>query len=322
MADISRAEALALMAEDRAPEIIQEATKQSVALATFRKINMGKKEKVIPFLDVLPATPSGGPFINGDTGIKPTLDMSWTTKTMYAEEIAGIAPIPENVLEDSDVDLWSELRPRLVEYVAYSIDKAVFSGINAPPSWPAGGLVQVATDAGNVVDLSNYLASGTLATGFDLAGAFNELLGLVEDDGFDAAQLVAKKSVRRSLRNLRDTTGEPVLQTTVGQLGASVPAIWDTPLSYVLSGNESPFVSTTLALALDPKYAIIGTRQDMTWKLLDQATLTDGAGNVVTSLAEQDMLALRFKIRLGFTYLDPTTLEGGSGASPFAVLVA
>jgi HK97 family phage major capsid protein len=321
MAEITRAEALALMAEERVTEIWQESAKTSQALSFFRTVPMGKKEKIIPFLEAFPATPSGGPFINGDTGRKPTLDMSWALKTMVAEEIAGIVPVPENVLADADIDIWGEVRPRIGEYVALAVDAAVFGGVNAPASWPTGGLVGVATTAGNVLDLSTYLATaGGQAAGIDLAGAYSELLGLVEDDGFDADLVVASRAQRRRLRNLRDGDGNPVYSTSLRNSGGA-PQIWDTDLGFWASGNASPVASNVHAVALARKYAIIGLRSDMEFKLLDQATLTDGAGNVTVSLAEQDMLALRFKIRLGFSYMDPTTIEAGAGASPFAVMV-
>lgn len=325
MAEITRNDVLSTMATEWAPEIWKDVERTSAAMRTFRTIPMGKREKIIPFLDVLPATPSTGPFVNGDTGIKPTYNMAWANKVMTAEEIAGIVPIPENVLADADeLDIWGEVRPTIVSYVARSIDAAVFSGTWAPASWPTGGLVGVATAAGNVLDYSTWVGANTQADGYDLAGAFNELLGLVEDDGFSAEQIYSKKNQRRLLRNLRDQEGRPVLTTSLAD-SQQVSSIWSTPTEWLDNGILE---STTRAVAADPRYAIIGRRSDMEWKMLDQATLTqmvsiggESVRAVAVSLAEQDMIGLRFKIRLGFSYMDPTTWEGGNGASPFAVMV-
>ncbi len=325
MAQVERGDVLATMAAEWAPGIWQDVEKTSVAMRTFRTVNMGKREKIFPFLDTMPATPAGGPFVNGDTGIKPTYSMSWANKQMVAEEIAGIVPIPENVIADAEeLDIMGEIRPRIVTYVARSIDAAVFGGVFAPPSWPTGGLVGVATAAGNVLDYSTYLGLGTQAQGYDLAGAFNELLGIVEDDGFDANELYSKKSIRRLLRNMRDGDGRPVMQTSLAG-SQSVTSIWDTPTEIMDNGI---LPATVRAIAADRNYAIIGRRSDMEWKTLDQATLTQSVTisgttfrSVAASLAEQDMVALRFKIRLGFTYMDPTTYEGGNGACPFAVMI-
>lgn len=319
MAEITREDALALIATQDMKEIWQDAAKSSAALQTFRKIRMTKKQLKVPILDALPAAPGGGAWIDGDTGRKPTLDMAWANKFMEAEEIAGIVPIPENVLDDADVDLWAEVRPRIAEYVGYHLDLAVFLGINAPPSF-SDSIYEGAVAAGNVLDLSAYLALGTQAQGYDLGGAYNELFGLVEDDGFDANIAWSKKTMRRRLRNLRDGNGNLIYSD--GLKGSeSGPSIWGTDLVFVPNGalDADPNV---LGLAGQRDCAVLGIRQDIEFKFLDQATLTDGAGNVTVSLAEQDMVALRFKMRAGFQVKDPMTWEGGAGAFPFAALVA
>jgi hypothetical protein len=64
-------------------------------------------------------------------------------------------------------------------------------------------------------------------------------------------------------------------------------------------------------------------RQDITYKVLDQAVITDAAGNIVYNLAQQDMVALRAVIRLGFALPNPVNRVNPTAATryPFAVLV-
>ena len=319
MADISRADALALISEQDMGELWQDATKQSLALQTFRKVNMTKQQAKVRVLDALPSAPSGGAWIDGDTGRKPTLDMAWANKFLQAEEIAGIVPIPENVLDDSDMDIWGEVRPRIAEYVGYHLDLAVFLGINAPASF-GDSLYDGAVAAGNVLDLSNYLARGNQAAGYDMGGAFSETIGLVEDDGFAANTIWTKRTIRRRMMNLRDGNGNLIYSQDM-RGGESVPQIWgvDTYLAENAALNQN---ANLHAIVGDRTRAILGIRQDIEFKFLDQATLTDGAGKVLVSLAEQDMVALRFKMRAGFTVADPLTWEGGAGGYPFAALVA
>lgn len=319
MADISRADALALISQQDMGEIWQEATKQSMALQSFRKIKMTKKQSKVAVLDAFPSAPAGGAWVNGDTGRKPTLDMAWANKYVEAEEIAGIVPIPENVLDDADLDLWGEVRPRIAEYVGYHLDLAVFLGINAPASWPLS-IAEGAVASGNVLDLSTYLGLGTQAQGYDLGGAMNEMMGLVEDDGFDTNIVWSKKLMRRRFRNLRDGQGGLIYADSLkGSEGAA--SVWGTDLMWAQNGALNADANC-LALAGDRSKAVLGIRQDIEFKFLDQATLTDGNGAVLFSLAEQDMIALRFKMRAGYQVADPATFESGNAGFPFAELVA
>lgn len=320
MAEITRADALALISEQDMGELWQDAAKKSLAMQTFRSTRMTKKQAKVRVLDVLPAAPAGGAWIDGDTGRKPTLDMGWANKFLEAEEIAGIVPIPENVLDDADMDIWGEVRPRIAEYVAYHLDLAVLLGINAPASF-GDSLYEGAVAAGNVVDLSVFTGLGTQAQGYDLAGAYSETIGLVEDDGFNANAVWTKRRELRRLQNLRDGDGNPILGTNMRtESNTAVPSIWSVDTFLAENGvlNQE---ATLHGIVGDRTRAVLGIRQDIEFKFLDQATLTDGAGKVLVSLAEQDMVALRFKMRAGFTVADPMTWEGGAGAYPFAVLV-
>jgi HK97 family phage major capsid protein len=319
MAEITRADALALISEQDMGELWQDAAKQSLALQTFRKVRMTKQQAKVRVLDALPAAPGGGAWIDGDTGRKPTLDMGWANKFLQAEEIAGIVPIPENVLDDADMDIWGEVRPRIAEYVGYHLDLAVFLGINAPSSF-GDSLYEGAVAAGNVLDLSTYLGLGTQAQGYDIGGAFSELIGLVEDDGFSANTIWTKRSVKRRMQNLRDGNGNLIYSESLRN-NETVPQIWGVD-TYMADNNSLAADANLNAICGDRSRAVLGIRQDIEFKFLDQATLTDGNGNVLVSLAEQDMVALRFKMRAGFTVADPMTWEGGAGAYPFSVLVA
>jgi hypothetical protein len=63
-------------------------------------------------------------------------------------------------------------------------------------------------------------------------------------------------------------------------------------------------------------------RKDVTYKVLDQAVIQDQAGNIIYNLAQQDMIALRAVIRLGFALPNPINRMNTNAATrfPFAVL--
>jgi len=96
---IDRTGAAALIPEDRAREIIQGVVEQSAVLSMGRRLaNMTSKQTRLPVLDALPIAY----FVNGDNGQKKTTTQAWEGKTIIAEEIAVIVPIPEAVLDGSD----------------------------------------------------------------------------------------------------------------------------------------------------------------------------------------------------------------------------
>ena len=67
-------------------------------------------------------------FVNGDSGQKKTTKQAWDKKFIIAEEIAVIVPIPESVLDDSDYDIWGEVKPRVTEAFGTKIDGAALFG--------------------------------------------------------------------------------------------------------------------------------------------------------------------------------------------------
>jgi hypothetical protein len=67
--------------------------------------------------------------------------------------------------------------------------------------------------------------------------------------------------------------------------------------------------------------AVVGVRQDLTYKVLDQVVITDDTGAIVYNLPQQDMLALRVGARFGFAIAKPVSRNAsGAGGFPFAVL--
>lgn len=310
MADISRADALALIAEQRGTEVWQAAAQFSAALRSFRTVDMGTKIAKYPVIASLPtASFLSGEDADDTNARKPTTAMTWTDRTLTAEEIAGIVVIPENVIDDaaSDFDIWAEVRPRIAEAVGATLDAAVFFGTNAPASWP-DGLVPDAVAAGNVY------VEGTSAV--DLAEDINQTIALVEADGYDATSMYARRTLRARVRGLRDEQDSPIWVQSLSAAGQSVQAIYGAQVEYVTNGAWDTDEATLLVG--DPRYAILGIRQDITYKFLDQASVT--IGSTLISLAEYDLIGLRFKMRVGFQTAETLTKDGGASAYPFAVL--
>lgn len=302
MADITRADALALLARQDISEIIKPEAAQSAALASFRTIRMTAGTARMPVLAALPT--AGFVSHNNSTdedGVKPTSKVTWTDKELVAEEIAVIVPVHENTLADSSFDIWGEVRPLVAAEFGRILDMAVFFGENKPATWLDPALVPGAIAAGNTV------AEGA---GVDLAEDFNEAFGMVEDDEFDVNSAFTGRFLRRQLRGLRDDQNAPIYLDALRSDG-NTASIYGQDLFYV--GNRAWDREDAVALVGDRSKVVLAIREDVQVKLLTEATV----GGI--NLAERDMVALRFKFRVAFATAF-STAAGEVTDYPFAVI--
>ena len=293
MADklIDRSGAQALIPEDVSREIVQGVPKFSSIMQLATKApNMPTNQRRIPVLSTLPQAY----FVNGDTGLKKTSEQAWGNKFLDAEELAVIIPIPEAVLDDTSYDIWAEVQPRIEEAMGIAFDQAVMFGTNAPASWPTD-LLASATAANNTI---------ALGTGADI---YDDILGedgsisLLELDGYMATGHIGAMQMRGMLRGLRDLQGQPLFKTSVQ--GSSTYELDGSPMIF----PENGAFDATQALMFSGAFreVIYAMRQDVTYKILDQAVIQDSAGNIVYNLAQQDMVALRAVMRLAWQVPNP-----------------
>lgn len=278
MADITRAEVASLIGEEYSGPILDSAKQASAALSAFPTVSMGTKTTHIP---VLATVPEAGWVIESATvasGVKPQSEATWADKTLVAEEIAVILPIHEDVVADATEDILAELAALAGQAIGKTFDQAVFFGTNKPASWTSSDLLAAATAASNTVAVVDGAANAS-----DIYGATVQVAGLVAADGFDPTAMIAPVAYRYKAANIRGTDGHPVLVDN-GILG------FDT----TWSRNGAWDAASASAFVVDPSKVRIGVRQDVTVKILDQATV----GSI--NLAERDMLALRVKARLAY----------------------
>lgn len=306
MADITRADALALLARQDINEIIKPDSTTSAALASFRTIRMTAGTASMPVLASLPTAGWVSESATDASGVKPSTKVTWANKNLVAEEMAVIVPVHENLLADTKFDLWSEIRPLVQAEFGRLLDLAVFQGVNKPASWTDPALIPGAIAAGNTV------AEGE--DGADLAESFNQAFGLVEDDEFDVNSAYTGRFLRADLRGLRDLDNRPIYLDSL-RADSNTASIYGQDLYYV--GNRAWDREQAIALVGDSSKVVLGIREDVQVKLLDQATL--GTGENQINLAERDMVALRFKFRVGFATAF-STAAGSATDYPFAVI--
>jgi HK97 family phage major capsid protein len=301
---ITRGDISALVPEEVSNAILEDVNAQSAALATFRRIPMSSKQVRFPILSALPQSY----WIDGDRGMKQTTEAAWSNKYITAEELAVIIPIPEAVLDDAGFDVFAMIRPMVAEAIARKLDEAVFFGTDAPASWPQG-IAPAAIAAGH------NIARGTNAANKGgLAADFNDAFSLVESDGFVVNAAMADVSYRGKLRSVRNAQGDRLAEV-------SPESIYGVGVTYPARGLWNNGVE---AIVGDASQGIIAVRQDLTFKILDQAVISDEDGKVIYNLATQDAVALRVVARYGFQVANPLRRENENEATrfPFAVVSA
>ena len=308
---ISRNDLSGLIPEPVTREIIQGVTEGSAVLRMGRKLpNMTSKTQTLNVLDALPMAY----WVDGDTGYKQTSKQAWDKKKIYAEELAVIIPIPEAALDDANYDIWGEIRPRIVDAMGQRIDEAVLFGTNKPASW-RDSILTTATAAGNVVTRA--------ASNPDL---YQELLGengvfaKVEADGFDVSGVMAAVGMKAMFRGLVDSNKQPIFKEIGGMQDRSRYALEGAPMDFPKNGAFD--ASQALLIAGDFSQLVYAIRQDVTYKVLTEATIVDpSTKEVIYSLAQQDMVALRAVMRLGWEIPNPINYMQPTEANrcPFAV---
>ncbi len=307
----SRTDASALIPEEVSNEMLGKATEQSAALSLFRRVPVGRAQVRFPVLSALPVAY----FVGGDTGLKQTTEVAWANKFLNIEEIATIMPVPDNVLADVDANIWDEAMPLLTEAFGRTLDAAIFFGTNAPSSWPSD-VTTAATAAGNSITEGATAAQG----GF--FGDLDNLYEKVEADGYEIDGWVASTAAKSRLRKARDTQGRKLDET---RTSGDLMTIDGLPVAYAMKGlfpAGGGAGTNTRLFGGDWSNFVLGVRQDITMKILDQAVIQDNTGAIMFNLAQQDMTAVRLTFRVGWQVSNPINNEQATEASryPAAVL--
>jgi hypothetical protein len=301
---ISRTDAGALIPEEVSDAFLQTLDNQSAVLSTFTHIPVSRAQVRFPVLSALPVAY----WVNGDTGLKQTTEAAWSNKYLNIEEIAVFVPIPDNVLDDVDVPIWSQVMPLCEQAAGRLLDSTVFFGTNAPSSFPAN-VVSAATSAGNTITRT---ANNAAAGGF--AQDLEDLLGLVEADGYDPNSGIANRTLRGFARKSRNTLGDRSAEVTITPSTVEIDGV---TFTFPMRGQWPTASGTAEAVLYDPTEFVVGVRKDITWKLFDQAAIFDNNGNLIFSLPQQDMVALRMTLRVGWQVANAINYDQQTEASRY-----
>ena len=292
---IAKDNAEALLEDQVVKEIFKDVERESKALSLFRKLpNMSSDKTKLRVSDALPLVY----FVDEGTnnGRKQLTTSAWKNVFITAEELACIVPIKENLLNDADVDLWAEIRPQLTNAIAKAVDDAIFNGTGAPQSW-GGGIIPAILSKSTGIETTGHLYSD-----------INDTMTAVEKSGYNVNALLGGVGLKGKFRMMTDTTGQPLNTTEIGSIRREFMdnGVWNKNTSTLVVGDFSQ--------------AVYSIRQDVTYKVLTEAVIQDPSdGSIIYNLAQDDMVALRVVMRLGWEIPNPVNAENETSARfPFA----
>ena len=288
MSYVSRTDLAGLIPEEEVREVFKGVEAQSAAMKLlYRLPNLSTKVSKLKVLDTLPVIYWQG----ADTARKQLTTQAWKNKYLTAEELAVIIPISKLALDDSDYDIWGEIKPKVEEAIANKVDEAIFIGGSGVPSTFPDGLLVQAQEKGLVI------AEDGTKKFYQLV---SEALGLIEDLGYDASAIIGGPSLKKSFRDMVDTTGQIIVGSEIAALPREVVknGAWDKTKASLMVGDFKQFV-----------YAI---RQELEAKLFEDGVIQDpSTGNILYNLLQDDMAAVRFTFRMGWQAPNPVNALAG-----------
>lgn len=237
-------------------------------------------------------TDGPGAYWVGETERIETSGATWIFPEMVAKKLAVIIPVPKEKLNDTTIDVFGELQGPIAEAFYKSFDAAALFGTNSPF---AKSVLSVA-NLGN-----NEIVDGT-ADSLDLD--VSDLMALVEDDGLDVNGFTAHYGIKNRLRKLRDTNGNALFVPGVDQnefynepIEFSRNGAWDKEEAEIIAGNWD--------------YSLVGIREGIDYEILTEATLQSVtmADGKPLSLAENDMIAIKATMRIGYLPIKETAFS-------------
>ncbi len=277
-------------------QIIEEAVQSSAVLQLANLVPMGTGIAEMP----VPASLPIAGWVTAPGGRKPYTSLGLELKTLHAEEVAAVTAIPDVYLEDTSINLWAWVRPRIAEAIGRALDNAVLFGTGAPATFPAGGVIAPA------------FCSNTPA-GFDAVDTVNQAMSLVEGQGLPVTGHAADLTVKGVLRGQRSNTGDLLLGTDQVN-NTLINTLYGVPIEYSnFAVDPDPNYITG-----DWSYLIVGVRSDIRYNMDPSAVIADDAGKVVISGWQDNVTPLKVWARFACQIINPVTVRVPDGAKPFS----
>lgn len=274
MANYLKDELRGFIPEEKAKEIIKAVARGSSILQLSKVEEMSSDKKKFNVL-----TDGPGAYWVGEGERIKTSGATWIHPVIEAKKLAVIIPTTREKLNDTTIDVFGELKEGIAEAFYQAIDKACLFGENSPFDTSVWGSVE---KSNMIIDSES-----------NIDVAMSDTLALVEENGYEPNGFAGHIGIKNELRKLRDGNGNLIFDPSTREL-------YGQPIEFVRNGAWNKDKADLITG--EWKYSIVGIREGIQYAILEEATLQgtlDEDGKPI-SLAEQDMIAIKATMRIGY----------------------
>ena len=267
-------------------EIIQKTTEQSAVMRLARRVTLPGNGLTIPMI-------TGEPTAEWveETGVKPVSNPSVNKKIMQAYKLAVIETFSKEFTRDLRA-LYDALVARMPAALAFAFDKTVIGATEKPGENFDNFALCTAQSIIATTDASTY--DGLVAADADIAA-----------QGYMLNGFALSPQARGILLGACDSTGRPLFVNSVAD--GAIPVILGAP-TFVNKGMYKAGTSGTsgtpaiVGVAGDWSQALYGTVEGVQIDVNEKGVVTVGSGTGATqiNLWQQNMVAVRAEIEIGF----------------------
>ena len=165
-----------------------------------------------------------------------------------------------------------------------------------------------------------HVISPTEVRLYDKIMAEDGVIAHVEDCGYFVNGHMADISMRAKLRGLKNANGDPLFKQDLQ--GTTQYALDGSPMNFPNNGAFDK--SKALMISGDFSQLVYSIRQDITFKLFMEGVVQNTDGTIAYNLMQNDMVALRAVMRLGWEIPNPINAlkTDKTKRCPFAILKA
>jgi len=281
MADINRTTNNMALPSDLSQEVIQKTQEESAVMRLARQIALPGRGVTIPVI-------TGDPTAEwvAESAAKPVSNGTPATKLMSAYKIAVIETFSKEFVRDAQA-LYDALVERLPRALGGVFDNTVIGAVQKP----GNNFDNFANcTAQSILNANNQTYLGLVAADADIATNGGLMNGIA-----------LSSQARGLLLSATDTTGRPLFLASANDgvvdrvLG--VPTYFNKKM-YKAGTSGSPGTPAIVGVAGDWSQAMYGTVSGVEISFSDTATLT--SGNDTINLWQQNMVAVRAEIEVGF----------------------